>query len=146
MPTTWNLTIDCRDAVPMSTFWEVALRYVKQPPPEGWDSWQAFFDHKGYDDTDDWFDGTYLCDPEGHRPNIFFQEVPEEHVGKNWFHLDLKVSGGRTRPAAERTPLIEAEVARLEAAGGRVLRRMEWDGELDGVVMLDPEDNQFCVA
>ncbi|WHT18604.1 VOC family protein [Crossiella sp. CA-258035] len=146
MATEWHLTIDCNDAVRMSAFWEVALRYVKKPPPAGWDSWQAFFDFKGYEDTDDFFEGAYLSDPDGTRPSFFFQEVPEKHQGKNWFHLDLKVSGGRTRPAAERVPLIEAEVARLTAAGGRVLRRVEQDGALDFVIMLDPEDNQFCVA
>jgi hypothetical protein len=72
--------------------------------------------------------------------------VPEPKTAKNRMHLDVKVSGGRHLPAEVRTPRIEAKVAELVALGATVQRRNEHRGRLDGVVMLDPEGNEFCVA
>jgi hypothetical protein len=62
-------------------------------------------------------------------------------------HLDLKISGGRAVPLPERRARIEAEATRLEALGATRLRVLSADG-LDhyGVVMQDPEGNEFCVA
>ncbi|MFG1808685.1 VOC family protein [Streptomyces sp. NPDC049040] len=62
----------------------------------------------------------------------------------------LRCRNGRTyRPHLRRRPRpderwrrIEAEAARLEAAGGRVIAR--FDGH--HVMMADPEGNEFCVG
>lgn len=65
---------------------------------------------------------------EGPGPSLYFQQVPEPKAGKNRMHIDL-VGGPR-----------EAEVARLERMGARVLQVYdEW------TVMQDPEGNEFCV-
>ena len=61
-------------------------------------------------------------------------------------HLDVKVSGGRTQPQEVREPLIRAAVDRFVAAGATVLQEHDLRGELDHVVMADPEGNEFCVA
>jgi predicted enzyme related to lactoylglutathione lyase len=62
-------------------------------------------------------------------PNIWFSQVPESKAAKNRMHFDLRAPGS-----------VEAEVARLERLGARVLRRDE-----SHTVMADPEGNEFCV-
>ena len=37
-------------------------------------------------------------------------------------------------------------VERLVTAGGSVLTEQEFEGQLDHVVMADPEGNEFCVV
>jgi hypothetical protein len=73
--------------------------------------------------------------------------VPERKAGKNRIHLDLKISGGRSVPLPERRARVDAEAARLERLGATRLTVLSTDG-LDhyGVVMQDPEGNEFCIA
>ena len=61
-------------------------------------------------------------------------------------HLDLKVGGGRHQPAKKRRSRIEKAVERLTAAGAKVQREVDQDGNLDHVIMTDPEGNEFCVV
>ena len=65
---------------------------------------------------------------------------------KNGLHLDLDVGGGRSAPIAERRQRVTAESDRLVAAGARQMRVHQHPG-LDhfGVVMQDPEGNEFCL-
>ena len=65
---------------------------------------------------------------------------------KNRVHLDLKVGGGRHQSAKKRRSRIEKVVDKLTAAGASVLREVEQDGNLDHVIMADPEGNEFCVV
>jgi hypothetical protein len=88
-----------------------------------------------------------IVDPEGQGPRVWFQQVPEGKTVKNRVHLDLKVGGGRGVPLPERTRRITAKADRLTAAGATVLRVMdEPDMDYYGVVLRDPEGNEFCVA
>ncbi len=57
---------------------------------------------------------------------LVFGNVPEPKTVKNRVHLD-----------------VWGDVAELETAGARVLRRR--DGDLDWDVVADPEGNEFCV-
>ena len=41
--TTWQLTIDSNDPARMARFWAPLLGYVPQPPPDGFDSWLAYY-------------------------------------------------------------------------------------------------------
>ena len=139
-----GMTFDCADPVAQARFWAVALGHVRSPPPEGWDTWEAFFtDHDV--PPDEWDDGAAICDPAGVRPAISFLKVPEPKRAKNRLHLDLKVSGGRHVDEADRTRRIEAKVSELLDAGASVLARDLVRGHVDHVVMLDPEGNEFCV-
>jgi hypothetical protein len=63
---------------------------------------------------------TILVDPDGVRPRIWFQPVPESKVVKNRVHLNLGVSGGGC------------------------CRRRPWTHYV--VVMADPEGNEFCLT
>ncbi|MDJ0342552.1 VOC family protein [Streptomyces sp. H10-C2] len=88
-----------------------------------------------------------LVDPSGAGPRIRFQIVPEAKSVKNRIHFDLWVSGGRDVPLETRTAIVDAEAARLIAAGASQIRVLSQDG-LDhyAIVLQDPEGNEFCVA
>jgi Glyoxalase-like domain len=79
-------------------------------------------------------------------PRVWFQPVPEAKVVKNRVHLDLDVGGGRTAPLAERRRRVDAEADRLVAAGATRFRALSEEGvDHYGVVMQDPEGNEFCL-
>jgi hypothetical protein len=140
-----GLTFDCADARGQARFWAIALGYVPAPPPEGWQTWDAFFgDHDV--PPEEWDDGAAICDPDAGRPAISFLRVPERKRAKNRLHLDVKVSGGRHVDPEQRSQRIEGKVTELLAAGATVQARAALHGRLDHVVMLDPEGNEFCVV
>ena len=93
-----NLTMDCGDPDRLAEFWEAALGYEKRSS-----------------------DGQYtvLVHPDGGRPFLILQRVPEPKVGKNPLHLDLR--------ADDR----EAEVRRLVGLGARSRDRPGIRPELD---------------
>ncbi|HET9898688.1 MAG TPA: VOC family protein [Streptosporangiaceae bacterium] len=68
---------------------------------------------------------------DGIAPDLLFLRVPEANTGKNQLHLDL-------RPQDQ-----AAEVARLETLGAR--RANVGQGDVDWVVMTDPDGNYFDV-
>jgi hypothetical protein len=140
-----GLTFDCADARGQARFWAMALGYVPAPPPEGWQTWEAFFgDHDV--PPEEWDDGAVICDPGARRPTITFLRVPEPKRAKNRLHLDVKVSGGRHVDPELRAQRMEGKVGELLAAGATVQVRDVLRGRLDHVVMQDPEGNEFCVA
>lgn len=128
-----DLTLDAGDVAVLAAFWKTALGYVDEPPPAPFatrDEWLASF---GVDPADPENGGAWLCDPDGTGPRLSILHVPEPKTAKNRLHVDIRVTGGRDG--------IEAEAARLVAAGARVLHRNE-----DHCVLGDPEGNEFCVA
>ena len=145
MTTRWTLTFDCHDAGAVARFWVLALGYVEQAPPQGWDTWEDWLRHFEVPE-DEWGDGASIEDPQGVLPSISFLRVPEPKSTKNRVHLDLQVSGGRHVDADRRTARIEAMVELLEDAGASVSYRSMHDGRLDHVTMADPEGNEFCVV
>jgi catechol 2,3-dioxygenase-like lactoylglutathione lyase family enzyme len=64
-------------------------------------------------------------------PVMFFLPVPQDKSGKNRLHLDLEPDDQ------------EAAVERLLALGAR--RADIGQKDVDWVVMVDPEGNEFCV-
>src|SRR6476619_2417207 len=76
MTTRWTLTFDCADAAAMARFWTLALGYVESPPPEGWDTWEAWLVHFEVPE-EEWDDGAALQDPQGVLPSVSFLKVPE---------------------------------------------------------------------
>ena len=82
--------------------------------------------------------------PEGSRedgvvPDLLFLQVPDDKVGFNRLHIDLRPTGDPPDQAAE--------VARLEALGAtRVdVGQFASGGDVSWVVMADPEGNELCV-
>ncbi len=143
MATTFQVTFDSADPGAHASFWAQALHYVLEPPPPGFDSWDAALDAWGVP-PEHRNDRSALIDPDGVGPRLFFQKVPEAKSAKNRVHLDLRAAAGR--PREERAAALEAERDRLVALGARELARLEPDGlnELC-IVMADPEGNEFCL-
>jgi hypothetical protein len=145
-----QIAIDCADPGPLVQFWAGALGYVVEPPPEGHATWNGYWRSIGVPESElptDVDAADSIVDPDGVGPRVCFLVVPERKSVKNRVHLDLKISGGRAVPLPERRDRIEAEARRLESLGATRLRVNSMDG-LDhyGVVMQDPEGNEFCVA
>ena len=143
--TTFGITFDCTDARAQARFWALALGYVEAPPPQGWASWEAFL--TDYDvPEEEWNDGASLIPATGSGPSVGFLRVPEAKTVKNRLHLDLKVSGGRHVDHSLRVARFRAKQEELTGAGASLLRENLVDGRLDGLVMLDPEGNEFCIV
>jgi hypothetical protein len=144
MSTSVQIVFDTADPDLEARFWAEALGYRLQPPPEGFDNWEAFLRAQGIPE-ERWNEASAITDPDGNGPRIFFQRVPEGKTAKNRMHLDLNASGGRGVPLEERKGQVDAAVARLKAAGATDQRgAIEKDGEY-WVRMNDPEGNEFCV-
>ncbi|MBZ5740843.1 VOC family protein [Nocardioides mangrovi] len=147
----WHLTIDANDPTRLARFWQLALGYEPQPPPDGHASWRATYLAWGVpedelaDMTDDDYDR--IQPPDGHGPKIWFQIVPETKAGKNRLHLDLYPTlRDRSLPIEERRRLVDTRVAELVAAGASIGRVNDQEEGYYAVLMHDPEGNEFCVA
>src|SRR5699024_2034162 len=124
---------------------KLALGYVDAPPPVGFDSWREWLIACDVPEAE-WGDGASLVDPEGVAPSLSLLRVPEGKHAKNRLHIDLQMSGGRTQPTDVRRSRITAAVERLIDAGACRLQEHTVAGELDHVVLADPEGNEFCVV
>jgi Glyoxalase-like domain len=144
MATPIQIVFDTASPDREARFWAAALGYQLQPPPAGFDSWDAFLEKQGIP-RERWNDASAIVDPDGKGPRVFFQRVPEGKTAKNRMHMDLNVGGGSAVALDERKRRVDAEVGRLKALGATDERgAMERDGEY-WVRMNDPEGNEFCV-
>lgn len=143
----WQLTIDANDPPRLAWFWARALGYQQVPPTSPETTWWQHYrgrlgDAGAFEDR--------LFDPEGLRPPIWFQQVPEGKAGKNRLHLDLyPTARDNGLPLEQRMEIIDAKVAELIALGASVARWERDDNPDDPVyfvVMWDPEGNEFCVG
>jgi hypothetical protein len=135
-----QVVIDCADPARLAEFWAEALPgYAVQPPPPGFDSWEAFLTAQSVP-QERWNDLSAVV---GDGPRVLFQRVPEPKTVKNRVHLDLHTGGGMDVPLEERRARMREAVARLESLGATVVEERE---ELGAVwtVMTDPEGNEFC--
>jgi environmental stress-induced protein Ves len=138
--TTVQITVDCADPQALARFWQVALHYIPQPPPQGHETWESWLAAMGVPQSE-WNDGASICPPEGAGPTLYFQKVPEPKTVKNRLHLDLDIAFS-SDPMVARMADIEAEVARLTALGATVLSRVTGHDHFH-VTMGDPEGNEF---
>jgi hypothetical protein len=141
---TLQVVFDCADPAAQAEFWAAAIGYRPPEPPEGFASWDDWARAQGIPEAA-WNDARALEDPDGVRPRLYFQRVPEGKVAKNRLHLDIEVGGGHGVQLEERRRRVDAEVARLKALGATDERgAIEKLGEY-WVRMNDPEGNEFCV-
>jgi catechol 2,3-dioxygenase-like lactoylglutathione lyase family enzyme len=108
-----SVVLDCADADRLAAFWAAVLG-LEEVARDG-----AFVG---------------LRAPDGSRPTLVLQRVPEPKVGKNRMHLDVFADD------------FEAERVRLEGLGATTLvsAHVEADG-MRLTVMADPEGNEFCL-
>jgi hypothetical protein len=140
-----QVTFDCADPASLAKFWAVVLGYQVQPPPPGFDSWDAALDAFGVP-ADQRNERSAVVPPEGAPgPRVFFQRVPEGKTVKNRVHLDVRAAPGLE--GADRMQRLEEVAAQLTTLGARQLARFEPSPPLDAghLVMADPEGNEFCL-
>jgi len=116
-----------------------------QPPPDGFDSWDAALESFGVP-RDEWNSRSAILPIDGPQPRVFFQRVPEGKTIKNRLHLDVRVAPGLR--GDERMRVMETEANRLEALGATRAYRVEPDKatmESGFITMHDPEGNEFCL-
>ena len=135
-----QVTIDANDPHELVHFWAQALGYheehnddfVRQMITAGNIGEEDVVEVRGHVQ---FRDGAACTDPEGLRPRLYFQLVPEAKAAKNRLHLDLQY--GRE----ER----DAQVERLQALGASRLYEGH-QGPHSWITMRDPEGNEFCVS
>jgi hypothetical protein len=143
----FQITIDCADPDRMARFWALALGYQLEEPPAPHRTWGEYWVSVGApeDEADDGYDS--LVDPDGRRPRIWFQRVPEAKEVKNRLHFDLLVGGGRGVPLDQRKQRVLAEGERLSRSGAterHVMDSPEFDHFF--LAMADPEGNEFDIV
>ena len=143
MYTKIQIVFDAADPEKLAEFWELALGYVSEPPPEGFASWEDFGRSIGLPESEFRAQASRI-DPEGAGPRLYFQRVPEGKTAKNRVHLDVRVAGRGIRGEA-RKRLVSEHVERLVQAGASVAWETS-DARGDAIVMRDPEGNEFCVT
>ena len=139
----FQVTFDCADPDRLAHFWADLLGYQLDPPPEGYDSWEAWLIEQGIPESE-WNSASAVSAPEERGPRIFFQRVPEPKELKNRVHLDLNVGGPRGTPDKERRTAVDAAVERAIGLGAKKVRFVEERGERH-YVMNDIEGNEFCL-
>ncbi|AZI59225.1 VOC family protein [Nakamurella antarctica] len=140
-----QITFDCADPAGLAFFWAEALGYQLQPPPDGFDSWDAALEEFGVP-RNQWNSRSAILPIEGHHPRVLFQRVPEAKAGKNRVHLDVRAAPGLE--GNERMNALETEANRLEALGAARAYRVEPNKammETGFITMRDPEGNEFCL-
>lgn len=142
MSETFQITFDCADPAKLSQFWVVALGYKLLDPPQGFASWEDWLRANNVP-QEEWNDMAIAIDPQGVKPTLYFQKVPEGKVAKNRLHIDIKITPGPSMPAEERKKLIAPKVQQLEAEGATFGREVAEHGSY-WVLMTDPEGNEFC--
>jgi hypothetical protein len=140
-----QITFDCADPAALAAFWAEVLSYQVQPPPEGFDTWEAALEAVGVP-RDQWNSRSAVVALDGGHPRVFFQRVPEGKTVKNRVHLDVRAAPGLEGP--ERMSALQVESERLVALGATVAYRVEPDAasmESGFITMRDPEGNEFCL-
>jgi hypothetical protein len=148
----FQVTFDALDPRALSTFWRDVLGYVHPGPPgvelpEGADplaAWDEFLE-KNNVPKERRNAASAIEDPEGRRPRVFFQQVPEDKIAKNRVHLDVRNAPGLI--GDERMAALEVECDRLVALGAKRVSRSEPAPPMSHgfIVMTDPEGNEFCL-
>ncbi|MEW2146720.1 VOC family protein [Micromonospora vinacea] len=139
-----QITFDCADPAGLATFWAETLGYQVQAPPGDFESWDQALEAMGVP-PENRNDASAVVDPEGSRPRLFFQRVPEHKQVKNRVHLDVRAAPGLE--GDERMAALEAEAERLVSHGATRLSRHEPAPPLGAghLIMADPEGNEFCL-
>ena len=140
----FQVTFDAADPGALAGFWCQVLGYRIDPPPPGFDTWDAALESFGVP-PERRNDASAASDPEEVGPRLFFQKVPEGKSAKNRVHLDVRGAPGLE--GDERMAALEAECERLVALGAKRQSRHEPAPPLSNgfIVMLDPEGNEFCL-
>ena len=138
-----QVVLDAADPARLAEFWALALDYVLEPPPHGFETWEDFGRSIGMPE-EEFGDQAAIIDPADEGPRVYFQRVPERKTAKNRVHLDVRVAD-REVEGEERKRLVSEKVEQLVEAGASIA----WVNDTvrdNSIVLRDPEDNEFCVT
>ena len=138
-----QVVLDAADPARLAEFWALALDYVLEPPPYGFETWEDFGRSIGMPE-EEFGDQAAIIDPADEGPRVYFQRVPERKTAKNRVHLDVRVAD-REVEGEERKRLVSEKVEQLVEAGASIA----WVNDTvrdNSIVLRDPEDNEFCVT
>ena len=138
----FQVTFDAHHARSLAEFWALALGYIIEPPPPGFESWDAFADSIDMP-VDDREAISAIVDPAGQGPRILFLNVPESKTAKNRVHLDVRLP--LHLEGSERDRVRDEKVAELVGAGATYVELRSDHGSA-WAVMQDPEGNEFCLT
>jgi hypothetical protein len=142
MYTKIQVTFDAAEPEKLAEFWALALGYVAEPPPEGFESWEDFARSAGIAE-EEFGEVASRVDPAGEGPRLYFQRVPEGKTAKNRIHLDIDAAGRGVR-GEERKQRVSEHVERLVQAGATLAWKTD-NVRGSSVTLRDPEGNEFCV-
>ena len=111
--------VDCTDPAVLRIFWSAALGYAADPSQPD-----------------------VLVDPAGVGPSIRLRQSRPSAARDEPPRLHVEVTG--SGPFVRQQALVEAEIARLVALGATAVGRAP--GDRYGVVLADPEGNEFSVG
>ena len=111
-----QVVIDAAEPAKLAEFWALALDYVLEPPPHGFETWEDFGRSIGMPE-EEFGDQAAIIDPADEGPRLYFQRVPERKTVKNRVHLDVRVAG-REVEGEERKQLMSREGG-ATGGGGR---------------------------
>ncbi len=147
MPAQVQIVFDAANPEALGRFWLAALAghgYVVPDPPGDFADWPSFLAAQGVPEEE--FNSAFALElPDGSRPRLFFQRVPEGKAAKNRVHVDIPVSGGHDVPIQTRRERVRAEAARLVELGATSHDEHTELGVF-WLVMQDPEGNEFCLT
>jgi hypothetical protein len=144
MYTKIQVVFDAAEPEKLAEFWELALGYVVEPPPEGFESWEVFARSIGIPE-EEFGEVASRVDPTGEGPRLYFQRVPEKKQPgvKNRVHLDVSVAPRDVR-GERRKRLMSEHVERLVQAGASIAWETD-EARGNSITLYDPEGNEFCV-
>lgn len=131
-----QIAFDAADPAALAEFWKPMLGYVDPPPPPGHGTWRDWLEANEVP-KEKWNAVAVLIDPDGVRPRIYIQQVPEPKAAKNRVHLDIHLTGDGTT--------LEDAVAKAESLGATRMWEKEEFG-VQWVTLQDPEGNEFCIS
>jgi hypothetical protein len=143
MYTKIQVVFDAAEPEKLAEFWALALDYVFEPPPAGYETWEEFGRSIGLAE-EEFGDQAAVIDPADEGPRLYFQRVPEGKTAKNRVHLDVRVAGREIR-GEERKRLVSEKVEQLVQAGASPAWKTD-DARGSAIVLRDPEGNEFCVS
>lgn len=134
-----QIVFAAKDPHRIAAFWQAAIGYAAEPPPEPFETWDDFLRANDLPpDTGNDIDAA--VDPTGVGPRILVERDDQPRAA---IHLDINASR-RGIPLDEKRALVDAAVARLEGLGATKGRVVDTEREY-WIEMTDPEGNWFCV-
>ena len=127
----------------MAEFWAAALGYVIQPPPPGFETWEAFADEMGIPEEKR-SDVSAVVDPDDVGPRLLFERWDGGEPNKR-VHVDVNVVVEEGLTPEEREERLAEERVRLEALGATYHRVASGMAGETWIELFDPEGNWFCV-